>query len=74
MTITPTGGFTGSVSLSTGTLPAHVTSASFSPNPTTSSSTLTLTTSGARLLFPGHITITGTSGGHTHSTTLTVTT
>src|SRR6185503_5002100 len=50
VTITRTGGFTGSVDLSTGTLPTGVT-ASFSPDPTTAgSSTLTINASSTATL------------------------
>jgi subtilase family serine protease len=74
VTVTPTGGFSSPVTLSTSTLPAG-SSASFSPDPATSSSTLTLTVgSGAGGRFGSRIviTITGTSGSLSHSTTLTV--
>jgi len=66
VTITPSNGFSGTVSLSVTGLPAGV-SASFSPNPATSSSTLTLTSSGARF-GRATFTITGTSGSLSHST------
>ena len=79
ITITSLSGFSGTVSLSTGTLPAGVT-ASFNPTSVTvasgGSGTSTLT-------FNGHgggtatgtftVTVTGTSGGLTHSTTITLT-
>ena len=70
VTITPSNGFSGTVSLSVSGLPAHVTG-TFSPNPATSSSTLTITASGAgfaRVTF----TVTGTSGSVTHTATASV--
>jgi len=73
ITITALNGFTGTVSLSTGALPAGVTAA-FNPTTVTGSgtSTLTFTSSGAsRGTFT--ITVTGTSGSLTHSTTITLT-
>jgi hypothetical protein len=72
VTITPSGGFSGPVTLSTGYLPWGV-SVSFSPNPTSGTSTMTVATS--RFFFGrggSTITITGTGGGHTHSTTLSI--
>ncbi len=72
VTITPSGGFSGPVSLSTGYLPWGV-SVSFSPNPTSGTSTMTLATSGFFFRRGGStITITGTAGGHTHSTTVSI--
>lgn len=64
-------GFTGNVTLSASGLPAGVTAA-FSPNPATSNSNLTLTAGSS--VVPGQyiITITGTSGTQTVSTTLTL--
>jgi hypothetical protein len=77
VTITSLNGFSGTVSLSTGTLPAGVT-ASFNPTSITvgsggsGTSTLTFTSSGApRGTFS--ITVTGTSGSLSHSTTITLT-
>jgi subtilase family serine protease len=73
VTVTPTGGFTGSVTFSTGSLPHGVSAAVFSPNPTTSTSTLTLTTAGMHAsLQPFVITIVGSSGAKSHSTTLSI--
>ncbi len=72
VSITGSGGFSGSVALSNSTPPSGM-SLSFSPNPTSSTSILTLTTSGARhLRGPSRITITGTGGGHSHSVTLSI--
>ena len=64
-------GFTGSVNLAASNLPNGVT-ASFAPNPTTGSSTLTLTASSAASLGQYNVTITGTSGNQTATTTLTL--
>jgi hypothetical protein len=71
VTITPVNGFSGSVSLSVSGLPNR-TSGSFSPNPVTSSSTLSVST--ARPTHGGsyQLTITGTSGGITHTTQVTL--
>lgn len=67
--ITPANGFGSAVDLAVTNLPAGV-SGTFSPNPATSSSTLTLTTSSA--MQPGIYTaaVTGTSGNLTSSTTV----
>lgn len=65
----PQYGFTGSVNLSVSGLPSGVT-ASFSPNPTTSNTTLTLTASSTAATGQYTLTITGTSGGQTATTTL----
>jgi len=67
--ITPSGGFTGFVTLSASGLPGG-TSASFTPNPVADSSTLSVTT--ASNAKPGGytLTITGTSGNLAHSTTV----
>jgi hypothetical protein len=64
-------GFTGSVNLSISGLPSGVT-ASFSPNPTTYSSTLALTATSTAALGQYTVTITGTSGSQTATTTFTV--
>ncbi len=67
VTITPSNGFSGTVSLSLTGLPSHLTY-SFSPTQATTSSTLTLTASGAS--FGGvSFTVTGTSGSITHTAT-----
>jgi hypothetical protein len=70
VSITAVDGFSGPVSLSASGLPSGVT-ASFSSNPATTSSTLTLRASGARS-GTSRITITGTSGGLTATTTVTL--
>jgi len=72
ITITPVNGFSGSVTLSTSTLPKGVT-ASFSPNPATSSSVLTLTASKTAKAGPVTLTITGTSGSLSATTTIKLT-
>jgi hypothetical protein len=73
ITITSLNGFSGTVSLSHGALPAGVT-ATFNPTSIAGhgTSTLTFTSNGAsRGTFT--ITVTGTSGSLTHSTTITLT-
>ena len=67
----PQYGFAGSVNLSVSGLPSGVT-ASFSPNPTTGQSILTLTASSTAVLGQCVLTITGTSGTQTSSTPLTL--
>ena len=62
----------GSVSLSASGLPSGV-SASFTPNPTTGNSTLTLTASSSAATGNSTVTITGTSNGTTRTTTLNLT-
>ena len=65
-TVNPTGGFNSQVSLSTSALPSGV-SASFSPNPTTGSSTLTITTTAGAATGTTNITVTGVGGGLTRT-------
>src|SRR5690348_9720166 len=65
--VTEVNGFTGGVSLSVSGLPSGVT-ASFSPNPTMTSSVLTLTATSAAATGTVNLTITGTSGSITNST------
>ncbi|HET9167693.1 MAG TPA: hypothetical protein VFP11_16950 [Candidatus Angelobacter sp.] len=72
ITVTPSGGFTGSVSLSTSALPSGVT-ASFGTNPTTGSSALTFTASATATTGTSSITITGTSGTLSHTTSISLT-
>ncbi|HZI58573.1 MAG TPA: hypothetical protein VFF39_17465, partial [Verrucomicrobiae bacterium] len=72
ITVNPTGGFTGSVTLSASGLPAGVT-ATFGTNPTTSSSVLTLSASSTATTGTSTVTITGTSGALTHTTTVSLT-
>jgi subtilase family serine protease len=71
ITIAPTGGFTGSVTLSVGKLPSRTT-ATFSPNPTTGLSTLTITTSSRTRTGTVRLTITGVSGSLRSTTTVTL--
>jgi len=68
ITVTGAGGFTGSVTLTASGLPNGVT-ASFSPNPTTGSSVLTLTASPTAALGLVTVTITGSSAGVPSATT-----
>jgi cellulose 1,4-beta-cellobiosidase len=72
ITVTPSGGFTGSVALSASGLPAGVTAA-FSPASTTGTSTLTFTASSTATLGAATITVAGVSGTLTHTATLTLT-
>jgi hypothetical protein len=62
-------GFTGGVTLSASGLPSGVTAA-FTPNPTTGTSILTLTASSAAIVGYYLVTVTGTSGSLTASTTI----
>lgn len=70
ITVTPSGGFTGSVDLAISGLPAGA-SASFSPTSTTSTSVLALD-AGTAAAGSYPLTVTGTSGALTHSTTVTL--
>jgi hypothetical protein len=72
ITVTPSGGFTGSVSLSASGLPSGVT-ATFGTNPTTGTSVVTFAVSAAAAAGTSAVTITGTSGSLTHTTTVTLT-
>jgi N,N-dimethylformamidase beta subunit-like protein len=72
VTIGPTGGFTGPVSLSVSGLPGGATG-SFTPNPSTASSTLSVTTSTSTPAGTSTLTITGISGSLTHTTTVALT-
>ena len=72
ITVTPSGGFTGSVSLSNSALPAGVT-ASFGTNPTTGTSVLTFTASATATTGTSTVTVTGTSGTLTHTTNISLT-
>jgi len=69
VTISPTGGFTDPVTLSVSGLP---TTGSFTPNPATASSTLSVTTSPSTPLGAYTLTITAVSGSLTHTTTVTL--
>jgi hypothetical protein len=72
ITITPQNGFSGNVTLSASGLPSGVTAA-FSPNPASTTSTLTLTASGTAATGTVTVTIKGTSGALTNTTTLSLT-
>ena len=73
VTVAASGGFNGTVSLSVSGLPPR-TSASFNPSSVTGSGSSTLTVSTRRSAVPGSytLTITGTSGSLTHSTSVTL--
>jgi hypothetical protein len=71
VTITPSGGFTGSVSLAVSGLPAGATP-SFSPTSTSSTATLTVKTSSSSKPGASTLTITGTSGSLSHTATVTL--
>src|SRR5207302_156232 len=64
--ISPSGGFTGAVSLSADGLPAGA-SASFSPNPATGSATMTVSTTATTSTGSFSATITGTTGNLSHT-------
>ncbi len=72
ISITGAGGFSGNVTLSAAGLPRGV-SASFSPNPTTSSSRLTLKVNKRATVGTYNVKITGTSGSLSGSTTISLT-
>jgi hypothetical protein len=67
LAISPSGGFSGSVKLAVNGLPAGV-SGSFSSNPATTSSTLTVKTARSATTGSYAFTVTGISGGLTHTT------
>jgi hypothetical protein len=69
--VNPQYGFTGQVNLSVSGLPSGVT-ASFSPNPVTGSSTLTVTAGSTAPVGQYTLTITGASGSKTSTTTITL--
>ncbi|MGA2652882.1 MAG: cellulose binding domain-containing protein [Terracidiphilus sp.] len=71
ITVTDTGGFTGSVAFAATGLPSGVT-ASFSPTSSATSSVLTLTAGSTATTGAFTVTITGTSGSTTASTTFTL--
>jgi hypothetical protein len=71
ITITPLNGFSGQVNLSVAGLPTGAT-ASFTPNPATTSSTLAVTTASTTPAGSYTLTITGVSGSLTHTTTVTL--
>jgi subtilase family serine protease len=69
ITITPSNGFTGAVTLSASGL-GNGTTAAFSPNPATGTSTVTFTANSSASTGTRTITITGVSGSLTHTTTI----
>lgn len=71
VTITPSGGFTGSVALSVSGLPQNTT-ASFTPASTSRTSTLSIQTYRNSKQGTATLTITGTNGNLTHTTTVTL--
>jgi hypothetical protein len=71
VTITPSGGFSAGVNLSVSGLPAGATG-TFSPNPATSSSTLSVSTTASTPAGTYALTIAGTGGGQTHQTSATL--
>jgi Abnormal spindle-like microcephaly-assoc'd, ASPM-SPD-2-Hydin len=72
ITVVPQNGFSGSVTLSASGLPSGVTAA-FSPNPATTTSTLTLTASGTAATGTSTVTISGLSGSVSATTTIALT-
>lgn len=72
ITVSSQNGFTGNVTLSASGLPSGV-SASFSPNPTTGTSVLTITANSIASIGTYSVTITGTSGSLVASTTFQLT-
>jgi subtilase family serine protease len=72
ITVTPTGGFTGSVSFSASGLPTGVT-ATFTPTSSTTGTRLALTVGTSAASGTSTITITGTSGSLTNTTTVSLT-
>jgi subtilase family serine protease len=71
VTISPINGFSGSVALTASGM-RNGTTASFSPDPATGASTLTLTTTRKATSGTSSITVTGKAGSLTHQTTITV--
>ena len=71
LTVNPTNGFTGGVTLSVTGLPAGA-GGTFTPNPATSTSTLSVTTAATTPAGSYTLTITGVSGSLTHTTTVTL--
>src|SRR5204863_2427720 len=69
--ISPTGGFSGQVTLSVSGLPSGA-NGRFSPNPASSSATLSVTTSTSTLAGTYTLTISGVSGSLTHTVTVTL--
>jgi uncharacterized membrane protein len=72
VTVTPVGGFTGSVALSASGLPSGVT-VNFVPVSTTGTSTVTFTAASSATAGTASVTIRGTSGSLAHTTTISLT-
>ena len=72
VTATPSGGFTGSVTYSVSGLPTGG-GAAFTPNPSATTSTMSVTTAGTTPVGTYSLTITGTSGSLIHTATVTLT-
>ena len=72
ITITPSGGFTGAVTLSASGLPSGVTAA-FSTSPATSTSTVTFTASSGAATGTANVTITGVNGSLSRNATIALT-
>src|ERR1044071_551605 len=72
ITVTPSGGFTGTVTLSNSALPSGVT-ATYGTNPTTGTSVVTFTASSTATTGTTSVTITGTSGTLSHTTSISLT-
>ena len=71
LTITPNNGFSGQITLSVSGLPTGA-NGTFSPNPSTSNSSLSVTTATSTPAGTYSLTITGISGSLTHTTTATL--
>src|SRR5207245_2214464 len=69
--ITPSGGFTGSVNFSASGMPSGAV-ASFSPDPATRRSTMTVSTTATTPTGSFSVTITGSSGTLTHTASVTL--
>jgi hypothetical protein len=73
ITITPQNGFSSSVSLSATGLPPRGVTASFSSNPATGASTLTMTAGSRATLGTFSVQVRGTGGSFTHTASITLT-
>ncbi len=71
VTVSPSNGFSDPVTLAVTGLPSGA-AGTFSPNPATTASTLSITTSNNTPLTSSTLTINGTSGAHAHSTSATL--
>jgi IPT/TIG domain len=71
VSVTDSGGFTGAVMLSAGGLPSGA-GATFIPNPTTGTSSLSITTAGTTPAGTYNLTITGVSGSLSHGAAVTL--